>query len=98
MTRITLIGEDGKVIYDELVLPTNPITDYLTKYSGMTAERLSGVTTRLADVQKKLKELIDYDTILIGHSLENDMKVLKVCILDRMHCGELFLDLINVSV
>ncbi|OAQ35452.1 hypothetical protein K457DRAFT_87096 [Linnemannia elongata AG-77] len=77
LTRITLIGEDGKVIYDELVLPTNPITDYLTKYSGMTAERLSGVTTRLADVQKKLKELIDYDTILIGHSLENDMKVLK---------------------
>ncbi|KAG9067235.1 hypothetical protein KI688_012017 [Linnemannia hyalina] len=77
LTRITLIGEDGKVIYDELVLPTNPITDYLTKYSGMTAERLSGVTTRLADVQKRLKELIDYDTILVGHSLENDMKVLK---------------------
>ncbi|KAF8936029.1 hypothetical protein BGZ47_009697 [Haplosporangium gracile] len=77
LTRITLIGEDGKAIYDELVLPTNPITDYLTKYSGMTAERLSGVTTRLADVQKKLKELINYDTILIGHSLENDMKVLK---------------------
>ncbi|KAF9143405.1 hypothetical protein BG015_000430 [Linnemannia schmuckeri] len=77
LTRITLIGEDGKVIYDELVLPTNPITDYLTKYSGMTAERLSGVTTRLVDVQKKLKELINYDTILIGHSLENDMKVLK---------------------
>ncbi|KAK3817872.1 MAG: hypothetical protein JOS17DRAFT_689104, partial [Linnemannia elongata] len=76
LTRITLIGEDGRVIYDELVLPTNPITDYLTKYSGMTAERLSGVTTRLADVQKKLKELIDYDTILVGHSLENDMKVL----------------------
>lgn len=85
MTRITLIGEDGRVIYDELVLPTNPITDYLTKYSGMTAERLSGVTTRLADVQKKLKELIDYDTILVGHSLENDMKVLMVCNFVRMH-------------
>lgn len=78
LTRITIIGEDGKVIYDELVLPTNPITDYLTKYSGMTEKRLSGVTTRLADVQKKLKELINYDTILVGHSLENDMKVLKV--------------------
>jgi RNA exonuclease 1 len=44
----------------------------------MTEERLRGVTIRLADVQKKLKELINYDTILVGHSLENDMKVLKV--------------------
>ncbi|KAF9122732.1 hypothetical protein BGW39_009546 [Mortierella sp. 14UC] len=77
LTRISLLGEDGEVIYDELVLPINPITDYLTQYSGMTEERLSGVTTRLADVQMKLKELITYDTILIGHSLENDMKVLK---------------------
>ncbi|KAK3827023.1 MAG: hypothetical protein J3R72DRAFT_405937 [Linnemannia gamsii] len=77
LTRISLLGEDGKVIYDELVLPINPITDYLTQYSGMTEERLSGVKTRLADVQLKLKELITYDTILIGHSLENDMKVLK---------------------
>ncbi|KAG0278270.1 hypothetical protein BGZ95_004346 [Linnemannia exigua] len=77
LTRISLLGEDGKVIYDELVLPINPITDYLTQYSGMTEELLSGVTTRLADVQMKLKELITYDTILIGHSLENDMKVLK---------------------
>ncbi|KAF9908628.1 hypothetical protein EC991_009655 [Linnemannia zychae] len=77
LTRISLLGEDGEVIYDELVLPINPITDYLTQYSGMTEERLSGVTTRLADVQKKLKELITYDTILVGHSLENDMKVLK---------------------
>ncbi|KAG0213510.1 hypothetical protein BGX33_002875 [Mortierella sp. NVP41] len=77
LTRITLLGEDGEIIYDELVLPSNPIIDYLTKYSGMTKERLSGVTTRLADVQKKLKELVTYDTILIGHSLENDMKALK---------------------
>ncbi|KAF9434157.1 hypothetical protein BGZ76_008465 [Entomortierella beljakovae] len=77
LTRITMINEEGKTIYDQLVMPDNPITDYLTKYSGMTAERLSGVTTRLVDVQKKLQELVTYDTILIGHSLENDMKVLK---------------------
>ncbi|KAF9179325.1 hypothetical protein BGZ51_005711 [Haplosporangium sp. Z 767] len=77
LTRISLINEEGETIYDELVMPENPIVDYLTQYSGMTPERLAGVTTTLADIQRKLKELVTYDTILVGHSLENDMKVLK---------------------
>ncbi|KAF8948955.1 hypothetical protein BGZ47_000630 [Haplosporangium gracile] len=78
LTRVTLIDEAGKTVYDELVMPENPILDYLTQYSGMTAARLNGVTTRLAEVQEKLKEFVDYNTILVGHSLENDMKVLKL--------------------
>ncbi|KAG9063647.1 hypothetical protein KI688_003758 [Linnemannia hyalina] len=78
LTRVTLIDEAGKTIYDELVMPENPILDYLTQYSGMTAARLNGVTTRLAEVQEKLKDLVDYNTILVGHSLENDMQVLKL--------------------
>ncbi|KAI1318958.1 hypothetical protein EDD11_005392 [Mortierella claussenii] len=77
VTRISLINEEGETVYDHLIMPDNAIVDYLTQYSGMTAERLEGVTTRLVDAQKKLQELITYDTILVGHSLENDMKVLK---------------------
>ncbi|KAF9080629.1 hypothetical protein BGX23_001878 [Mortierella sp. AD031] len=78
LTRVTLIDESGATIYDELVMPETPILDYLTQYSGMTAARLNGVTTRLAEVQEKIKEFVDYNTILVGHSLENDMKVLKL--------------------
>ncbi|KAG0084033.1 hypothetical protein BGZ92_010250 [Podila epicladia] len=77
LTRISVLDESGETIYDTLVMPDNPIIDYLTQYSGMTAERLEGVTTTLTDVQAELKKLVSYDNILVGHSLENDMKVLK---------------------
>ncbi|RUS20503.1 hypothetical protein BC937DRAFT_95041 [Endogone sp. FLAS-F59071] len=78
LTRVTLVDENSTVIFDELVMPTEPIVDYLTQYSGITEERLRGTTTSLRDVQRRLLDLIDHDTILVGHSLEHDLKALKM--------------------
>lgn len=60
-------------------MPHNPIINYLTMYSGITPRDLEGVTTSLAEVQKKLREVLPKDCILVGHSLENDLHALKVC-------------------
>lgn len=49
-----------------------------TRYSGLTAEKLENVATKLVDVQRDLAQLIDYNTILLGHSLDCDLRVLKV--------------------
>ncbi|KAF8905308.1 hypothetical protein CPB85DRAFT_1315585 [Mucidula mucida] len=58
LTRISMIDfESGKVVYDQLVKPTKPITDYLTRWSGITAEALAHVTTTLADVQQHIMPL-----------------------------------------
>ena len=54
LSRITLVDLNGNIVYNKLVKPENPIIDYLTKYSGMTKELLSGVDTTLKDVQSEL--------------------------------------------
>ena len=48
------------------------------RFSGVTAELLRGVTTTIREVQAVLLSMIHKDTILVGHSLESDLKATKV--------------------
>ncbi|XGW05976.1 hypothetical protein V3C99_016376 [Haemonchus contortus] len=78
LTRISLIREDGSVVFDTLVKPKNEITDYLTKFSGITPELLESVTTSVEDVQAALRAVLPPDAILCGHSLEFDLRAIQI--------------------
>ena len=48
------------------------------RFSGIKAEDLEGVSTTIRDVQAVLLSMFSSKTVLIGHSLESDLKALRV--------------------
>ncbi len=58
------------------------------RFSGLSASDLDGVTTTLRDAQAVLLSMFSSKTILIGHSLESDLKALKVEKLSTMAPSE----------
>ncbi|XP_056136702.1 RNA exonuclease 5-like [Lampris incognitus] len=78
LARVSLVDSSGNCMMDNLVKPQNRILNYLTRFSGITAAMLGPVTTTLREIQTKLKMLLPQDAVLVGHSLENDLRALNL--------------------
>lgn len=79
LTKVTVVGIDGRPVYESLVTPDNEIIDFNTRFSGIAAKDLvAGQTKNLKEVQNDLMGFINADTILVGHGLENDLRALNI--------------------
>lgn len=78
LTRVSIVDESYNIFYDTLVKPENKITDYLTRFSGITSKMMRNIKTRLRDVQEDIRRLLPSDAILVGQSLGNDLHALKM--------------------
>ncbi|KAJ6844373.1 small RNA degrading nuclease 1-like [Iris pallida] len=78
IVRICAVDQNLKVIFDEKVNPGKAVADYRTNITGIAAEDLEGVTCSLDDIKKSLRKLLAHGTILVGHSLHNDLQALKI--------------------
>eukprot|EP01031_Cornospumella_fuschlensis_P032456 gene32456-39244_t len=76
--RVSLLHPLRGVVLDALVKPDRPVRDYLTEFSGVTQELLEGITITLSDIQYVLPSFISARTVIIGHSLEGDLKCLHL--------------------
>jgi len=79
LAKVTVVGIDGRLVYETLVLPETDIIDHNTRFSGVTAKDLEkGPTKNLKEVQNDLMGFINADTVLVGHGLENDLRALRM--------------------
>ncbi|KAL6498236.1 hypothetical protein OROGR_028633 [Orobanche gracilis] len=78
LVKVCAVDRDLQVKLDEVVNPNKAIDDYRTEITGISAEHLAGVTHSLDDVQISMKKLLSRDTILVGHSVNNDLQALKI--------------------
>lgn len=82
VTKVTVVGYDGSLVYEHFVHPKAKIIDYNTRFSGVSEKDFSPVSNNsiktFSEVQSDLLNLLDADTILIGHGLDNDLRVLRL--------------------
>ena len=65
------------------------------EYSGITPKMLERVDTRIEHIQVLLLSTVDEDDILVGHSLENDLRALRVAHANVVDTSVVFRDRTN---
>ncbi len=65
------------------------------RYSGITKQLLTSVSTRLEDVQETIQGILPEDAILCGQSLNGDLHALQVCTRQRSHTPPAWLKSLN---
>lgn len=78
LARISCVNENGETILNELFKPNSDVIDYHTKFSGITEEILNKATSKFEDLKTILSKIADKHTIIVGHSLENDLRAMKL--------------------
>ena len=79
LIKLTVVGVEGRLVYETLVVPEGDILDYNTRFSGISARDLKrGPSKALREVQNDVMGFVNAHTILIGHGLENDLRALKL--------------------
>jgi len=79
MVRLTVLDETDQLVIDVLVRAESEVTDYNTRFSGITREMFETQNSVSFDEAiEMLKLYVSKTTIIIGHGLENDLTVLRL--------------------
>lgn len=75
--RVILVNDQLEIVLDEFLKPKGEVVDLLTDYNGIRLSHLENATSTLHDIQQRLCQLCDQNTVLVGNNLNCDLKGLK---------------------
>ena len=78
VARLSVVNYKGEKIMDELIKPPGEILDTNYRFSGLKLEDFDNVKLDLTGAQERFFELVNRDSILVGHSLESDLKAMRI--------------------
>ena len=80
LTRVSLVDAvSNKLLLDTFVKPKNKIIDYLTEFSGIQESDLENCSVNLPNIRASILDTFIFrETILLGHSLENDLRAMGI--------------------
>ncbi|XP_065665947.1 RNA exonuclease 4 isoform X2 [Hydra vulgaris] len=76
LARVSIVNSLGECLYDKFVRTTESVVDYRTEFSGVRPENLKNAPD-YETVQKEVADIIK-GRVLVGHALQNDLKVLML--------------------
>ena len=94
----------GEVLIDTLVQPTQKVTDWRTKWSGITKKAMTTAVTEnrvlngWPEARAELWKYIDSNTILVGHALNHDLDELRMQHLRVVDSGILATDAVGPGI
>jgi RNA exonuclease 1 len=79
LVRLTVLDAHDRQLFDVLVRPESEITDFNTRFSGITKEMFeSGTVVSFDEAIELMKFHVSRTTIIIGHGLDNDLSTLRL--------------------
>ncbi|KIH44931.1 exonuclease, partial [Ancylostoma duodenale] len=73
LARVSIVNQEGKIVYDKYVKPRERVTDFRTSVSGIRPAHIANGLP--FDVVQREVAVILKDRTVVGHALNNDFRV-----------------------
>ncbi|XP_060892074.1 apoptosis-enhancing nuclease [Labrus mixtus] len=76
LARCSILDYRGNILYDKYIRPSQPVTDYRTRWSGIRRHHLCNATA-FAQAREEILRILE-GKVVVGHSIYNDFEALDM--------------------
>lgn len=79
LARVSVVNSKGQSLYSRFVVPVDPVTDYRTRITGLSAANLTAESGAVPyDEARGVVAALLHRRVVVGHALRNDFQVLQL--------------------